>query len=97
MRGVDISSTIKAPSLDDKISGMNNKLAGMEFKQPTTSGFNASKIAGGVGKAVNIAGDAVGAYSAISNAFNAPIKSGDQMNAEAGTRESTVGGATVKL
>lgn len=96
MRGVDISSTIKAPSLDDKISSMNTKLAGMKFEQPK-SGFNMNKLAGGINKAVGIAGDAVGAYSAISNAFNAPIKSGAEMNADAGTTNMSAGGATVNL
>lgn len=97
--GVDISSTIKNPTfdLDGKMNEMNTKLSGMKFKTPTLSKFDASKFAKGFNTAVNIAGDAVGAYSAVNNAFNAPIKTGAQMNQEAGTNNTSIGGVNVQL
>lgn len=99
--GVDISSTIKSPTFDTKIklAEMDTKLAGMKFENPLKPKlkFDANKFASGFNKAKGIAGDALGAYSAISNAFNAPIKSGSEMNTEAGTADMSAGGATVKL
>ncbi len=99
--GVDISSTIKSPTFDTKtkLAEMDTKLAGMKFENPLKPKlkFDANKFASGFNKAKGIAGDALGAYSAISNAFNAPIKSGSEMNTEAGTADMSAGGATVKL
>lgn len=99
--GVGISSTIKNPTFntDGALSKMNTKLAGMKFENPLQqkSGFNADKLTGGINKAVGIAGDAVGAYSAISNAFNAPIKSVDDINKESGRNESSIGGVSLSL
>lgn len=97
--GVDISSTVKNPTLDvDRIMNeMNTKLSGMTFKTPTLSKFDAAKFAKGFQTATNIAGDAVGAYSAISNTFNAPIKTGAQMSQEAGTNNTSIGGVNVQL
>lgn len=99
--GVDISSTLKGPVLDTKtkLAEMDTKLAGMKFENPLKPKlkFDANKFASGFNKAKGIAGDALGAYSAISNAFNAPIKSGSEMNTEAGTADMSAGGATVKL
>lgn len=76
---------------------MNTKLSGMTFKTPTLSKFGATKFAKGFQTATNIAGDAVGAYSAISNTFNAPIKTGAQMSQEAGTNNTSIGGVNVQL
>lgn len=85
IQGVGISSSIKSQTfgMDGKLKGMNDWLSKQEFKLPEKK-FDTTKFMNGVNTATGIASDAIGAYSSISNAFNAPIKSAQQMNDEAG-------------
>lgn len=71
---VNISSAIPTPTLDSKIADMNKNLAGMKFgptipKQKIDIGGMLDKVGG-------VANSVTGAVGAISNAFNAPIKTG---------------------
>lgn len=92
---VNISSAIPTPTLDSKIADMNKNLAGMKFgptipKQKIDMGGMLDKVGG-------VANSVTGAVGAISNAFNAPIKTGTQMNQEAGVNNTSVGGVNTQL
>lgn len=71
------------------------------FKMPTSnytpqnkSPFNLNKA---LGKAGGIASSALGAFSAINNAFHAPVKSENQMNSEAGFSSQSINGVSTQL
>lgn len=98
IQGVGISSSIKSQTfgMDGKLKGMNDWLSKQEFKLPEKK-FDTTKFMNGVNTATGIASDAIGAYSSISNAFNAPIKSAQQMNDEAGQNNTSIGGVSVQL
>lgn len=63
-------------------------------KTGATSSFN---IGGALNKAGGIASSALGAFSAINNAFHAPVKSERQMNSEAGISRQSINGVSTQL
>ncbi len=97
MPGTSLGRQQLAETNNLKIGLDPNSKEGKFFNMTPKSKIDAGKIAGGINTAVNIAGDAVGAYSAISNAFNAPIKSVDDINKESGRNEGSIGGVSLSL
>lgn len=97
MLGTPVAKQQLAELKNRKIGLDPNSKEGKFFNMEPKSKIDAGKIVDGAGKAINIAGNAVGAYSAISNAFNAPIKSVDEMNKEAGKNEGSIGGVSLSL
>ena len=74
---------------------MNKNLAGMKFgstvpKQKIDMGGMLDKVGG-------IASSVTGAVGTISNSFNAPIKTGTQMNQEAGVNNTSIAGVNTQL
>lgn len=86
----DYTNQLKG-KINEQLSNINN----IKISAPSTikQSFG-SKL---LGKAGAIATDAIGAYSSMSNAFNSPIKTVNDINNDSGTNESNVGGVSLTL
>lgn len=86
----DYTNQLKG-KINEQLSNINN----IKISAPSTikQSFG-SKL---LGKAGAIATDAIGAYSSMSNAFNSPIKTVNDINNDSGTNESNIGGVSLTL
>lgn len=93
MPAAKVGSTLWKIQVDDTKQLKYSQPSWSPAKSTAKSSFG-SKLLGNAGA---IATDAIGAYSSMSNAFNSPIKTVDDINKDSGTNESNIGGVNLTL